>query len=268
MYSALTQLIEYLDSDALDPAVIKWASPVPYFGSIGDSVVATVGINPSNREFADLTGNELKDHGRRLPTLLSLGADTWSDVTGADIVRIARACDTYFETNPYRQWFDVLERLLSAGGASMYARADTWRACHLDLVAFATSTKWGALPPQTREVLVDRGRQAMATVIRDSGIRLLVLNGRSVVREFEAFAQAQLSVEPVADWSLPRVSGGNVPGLLFTGSVSEIDGVVLDREIQVLGYNHNLQSSFGVTGAVSRSIGERVGAAIVAATDS
>ena len=267
MYAAMTTLIDDLDSSSLNSEVLGWASPVPYFGAIDQALVATVGINPSNREFADIAGAELHGPARRFHTLGSLGVSNWSEATGADVRRIARACDDYFENNPYRQWFDVLDRLLGVGGASLYARPALIRACHLDLVAFATCEKWGALSGDTRRSLVQAGRRSMATIIRDSNLRLLILNGRSVVREFESFAGAELVASAVPEWTLRRRSGPGVPGVSYTGTVREIAGVHLDREVSVIGYNHNLQSSFGVTTVVTRSIGERVGRAIVAATN-
>jgi hypothetical protein len=267
MYATMTRLIDDLDASPSTSDVLEWASPVPYFGAINHARVATVGINPSNREFADVAGTELRGSARRFHTLGSLGMSSWSETTGADVRRIARACDGYFENNPYRQWFDVLDRLLLWGGASLYDRPSMIRACHLDLVAFATSAKWGDLAGDTRRSLVQRGRVPMATIIRDSGLQLLILNGRSVVREFESFAGAKLVAETVPEWTLRRSVGPGVPGVLYTGTVCEIAGVHLGREVAVIGYNHNLQSSFGVTTEVTRSIAARVGQAIVATTN-
>jgi hypothetical protein len=70
-----------MDSPALvDTNVIKWGAPVPSFGDLSSSFVATVGLNPSNREFVDDSGQELCDSERRFHTLHSLGLSSWSDV--------------------------------------------------------------------------------------------------------------------------------------------------------------------------------------------
>ena len=45
-------------------------------------------------------------------------------------------------------------------------------------------------------------------------------------------------------------------GVAFTGLVDSVSGIKLDRQLQVLGFNHNLQSSFGVTNPVISSIRE------------
>lgn len=266
MYATMTRLLERLEGHSGIPEVLDWACPVPFFGEIPCSNVATVGINPSNREFVDSSGTELSEAMRRLHTLTSLRLSAWSDASGAHVRDISRSCVRYFSNNPYRQWFDVLDRMLVAGGASYYEAPGMDRSCHIDLVAFATREKWGVLPGVLRRSLVEQGRRTVAELICDSPIQVLVLNGRSVVNEFEAFAQASLTPSTVDDWTLPRTSGRGIRGVAYQGTLTCVGGVSLDREVTVIGYNHNLQSSFGVTGAVMKRIGQRVGEAIAAAT--
>ena len=54
----------------------------------------------------------------------------------------------------------------------------------------------------------------------------------------------------MADWALPREQKPEVAGFAYRGMVSALSGINLGHEVLVLGYNHNLQSSFGVTNAV------------------
>ncbi len=140
--------------------------------------------------------------------------------------------------------------------------------CHLDLVPFATSEKWAYLPPANRRALVDQGREAMAELIRDSPLEFLILNGRSVVTEFETFAGVRLDAHLRDDWSLPRRDGSQVEGMLYTGQIDRLGSIEFERSVQVIGYNHNLQSSFGVTSTAMRAIGEYVGDQIASATNS
>ena len=264
IYAAMTKLIDTLDTiDDIDH-VLGWACPVPFFGSISGASVATVGINPSNREFVDRDGRELQSDQRRFPTLGSLSIADWSDVDGHQIAEIVRACVRYFEINPYRQWFDVLDRLLCAGGKSYYHEQS---ACHIDLVAFATGAKWGAIDSAAKRSLIERNRRPMAELIRDSPVQVLVLNGRAVVREFENFTGNELAAEGVDEWMLPRTGARGVPGIAYKGHVSSIGDIDLGREISVFGFNHNLQSSFGVTTHVISNIANRIGEEIGSATD-
>lgn len=255
MHSIMTRLVNELESNT-EVEVVRWASPVPFFGRITEATVATVGINPSIREFVAPDGSELMGEDRRLPTLASLALGDWARADGGDIRAMTEACLSYFERNPYRLWFDVLDRLLHLSGCSYYGKQP---AAHLDLFAHATGTRWASLPQTLRKRLVARGRTALAEVIRDSPIEILVLNGRSVVNEFSAAAQFELSATSVPAWTLPRKTGPGVAGISYSGTITSMAGIAFDREVQIIGFNHNLQSSFGVTNSVVQRIAQAVG---------
>lgn len=59
---------------------------------------------------------------------------------------------------------------------------------------------------------------------------------------------------PKDEWILPRKVGGGVLGFAYEGSIRSLGNTDFDRTITVLGYNHNIQSSFGVTKEVQVSI--------------
>lgn len=223
---------------------IPWASPVVSFGSPAKSRVATLGLNPSNLEFVDSKGNQLLAPHNRFESLATLQARTWSDVAKQGVARIWQACEDYFYRNPYDYWFKRLERLLVGTGASYYSRIGE-TACHLDLVPFATAQKWSSLSVGQRQDLVQLGIPSLVRTIKASDIRVLVLNGSTVVREFNRLLNSE-TLEPrvMPSWAL---QGGRVAGVAHVGLVSKLNNIPLDRELLVLGYNHNIQSSFGVT---------------------
>lgn len=231
---------------------------MPFFGDLQNARIATVGINPSNREFANSRGEELGAEDRRLATLNSLGLSSWDQASESEVNAVSAACCGYFDRNPYAQWFNVLDRLLRCAGYSYYGGD----ACHLDLVAYATHTKWGLLSAATRERMLADGRASLARLLSDSRIETLVLNGRSVVKEFEQMARTEFSRVKVDGWELPRASGRAVDGYMYQQKISSIEDFDLGREIYVIGYNHNLQSSFGVTKAVMGGIGRELGEGI------
>jgi hypothetical protein len=255
MYGAMTTLLEMLEANqAAGLEVIGWGCPVPFFGHLESAQLATVGINPSNREFVGIDGNELAGQDRRLPTLDSLGLSSWLQADFAVLRAILLACREYFERNPYDGWFGSLQRIIEPTGHSYYApRSD---ACHLDVVPWATVSKWGALSPASRRQLAKLAAQALADMIACSPLTMLVLNGKEVVSQFETLAGRRLYAQRVPTWDLPRQSGRAVPGLAYCDRISSIAQVPLDRELLVVGYNHNLQSSFGVTTAVRVGISE------------
>lgn len=253
-YSAMTAFIRQLESGRLaDRNVLEWGCPVPFFGDLTVARVATVGINPSNREFVDDSGHELRGEAQRLPTLSSLGVDSWAQIDADDLRAILGACRGYFRRNPYDRWFGVLERMLSGSSVSFYGRNAL--ACHLDLVPFATNDKWGNLAAVDRAALLLESEAIVGELLAESRLSLLVLNGRSVVRQFESMAQVVLDETVMPDWNLPRATSPDVPGIAYTGWISTFCGVELRQPLRVLGYNHNLQSSFGVTGQVISDIG-------------
>src|SRR5438094_2076415 len=119
MDRTLSILVRRLDDTAMSGAdVIPWSCPVPSFGDISRSRIATLGLNPSNREFVDESGTELDGPSRRFHTLKSLGLARWSDVGTRHLQLILDSCLAYFSRNPYNGWFRKLDQIISGTPAS------------------------------------------------------------------------------------------------------------------------------------------------------
>jgi hypothetical protein len=211
-----------------------------------------LGLNPSNREFVDRSGNELQGALRRFHTLNSLGLTSWSDVDTRHLRLILESCRSYFLGNPYDTWFRKLDLVVSAAKASYYDVSR--RACHLDLIPYATARKWTELTAEQRSSLMTVAGDTLGLLLRDSPVRILILNGQSVVNHFENIADVRLEAQHMPAWSLPRNSRPDVTGVAYRGVVERLLGIGLGRELLVLGFNHNLQSSFGVTTGVVNAI--------------
>ena len=253
MQRALTTLIDRLDSPAvLGTNVIKWGCPVPSFGDLSKSKVATLGLNPSNREFVDEAGHELHGILRRFHTLKSLGLESWADTDASHLDLIMEACRNYFGGNPYDRWFRKLDRVVAGARASFYD--SSCMASHLDLIPYATECKWTELTGSQRTQLIDVAGDTLGLILRESAVNVLILNGASVVKEFENISGEELERQEMHNWTLPRKSGPDVQGFAFNGNITNVGGTNLGRSILILGYNHNLQSSFGVTNKVIQSI--------------
>lgn len=253
MQTTVASLLERFDSKALSSAqVIPWSSPIPSFGDLSHSTIATLGLNPSNREFVDVAGKELDGSLRRFHTLKSLGLRRWSDANTQHHKLIMDSCYRYFYKNPYDGWFKGLDKIISGTKASYY---DTpIKACHLDLIPYATVCKWTELTPQQRSLLLTLAGDTLGLLLKDSPVRLLILNGKTVIENLQKIAGVEFEQESIPDWTLPRKSGVGVKGLAFTGVIREVAGVHLSRKVHVLGFNHNIQSSFGVTTRVKDAI--------------
>jgi len=232
--------------------VIPWSCPVLSFGDLSRSTVATLGINPSNREFVDSSGKELDGPVRRFHTLTSLGLAAWSQANVKHLQLIIDSCRAYFFKNPYDGWFKKLDRIISGTNASYYHHFN--KACHLDLIPYATACKCTDLSRQQRLSLLTAAGDTLGLLLRDSPIRLLVLNGNCVVDQFQTISGTRLQKQAMESWLLPRGSQEGVVGFAYSGKVRDICGIQLEHELLVLGFNHNIQSSFGVTSDVTAAI--------------
>lgn len=254
----LASLVMRLDNPALiETGVIKWSSPIPSFGDFMCSNVATLGLNPSNREFVDESGNELDESNRRFHTLKSLELKRWSDADDNHLDLIVDSCQQYFLRNPYNRWFKKLDQVISKTMTSYYPSSTN--ACHLDLIPYATSRKWGELDSNQRSILLSVAGDTLGLLLRDSSIRVLILNGQSVVEQFQNIADIQLEKELMTDWTLPRRELPGIKGIGYRGLIKKLSGIELEQEILVLGFNHNIQSSFGVTNQVTNALQSWIG---------
>lgn len=252
MEIAISKLVERLCELSGDKYIIDWASPVPAFGDPSNAQVATLGLNPSDREFVDARSRgELDGPRRRFPTLRSLGLGGWHEATDAHMADISDACRSYFERNPYRAWFDRLDLLIRDTGTSFYPQIGG--ATHLDLVPFATQWKWSRLRNRDKTRLSEGTGEVLGMILRESPVILIVLNGQCVVKTFQNLCDVELRPEEKPEWSLQC---GKIRGKSFTGVVDTISGVDLGRRVKVLGFNHNIQGSFGVTSSVRDAIQE------------
>ena len=251
----VTKSVLKLRDDATDEtlSVIPWSSPVPFFGDITQAVVATLAVNPSNLEFTNKDGEALSDAKRRLETLQSLGIAKWSTAKAGHFKQINESMIRYFETNPYNTWFKHLEQLLAGANVSYYGNSELF-AAHVDLIPFATSIKWTGLSKIQKEHLLELYSNPLAELLKNSPVKCLVLNGKTVVETLQELAATEFKKRSVAAWNLPR-KNRDVRGYSLEGLVSGIGGTALGKEIKILGFNHNIQSSFGVTSEVKTNIG-------------
>ena len=240
-----TLLSLYDDESFLQSEIISWASPILSFGDISNSRIATIGLNPSNREFVDEKGNELLGVNKRFETLNSLKITKWNKIRETHLLKIEESFNNYFFNNPYDTWFKKLDFLISGSGYSYYFPFGN--ACHLDLIPFATITKWGELDNWHKRWLSEISMDALGLILNRSRIELVVLNGQSVVDGLINISDASLQKRHLPSISLNRAEGKNISGYGYVGIVNKIGNVALSRTIKVIGYNHNIQSSYGVS---------------------
>jgi hypothetical protein len=120
-------------------------------------------------------------------------------------------------------------------GASYYDGS----ACHLDLVQWATDPVWSGLDPAEAEALLKADIPFLRQQLAQEEIRLVLLNGTGFA--YETHLGGHLKKVEFA-------IGGRVE--MFCGQAT--------AKLMVVGWNINLQSSFGVSNAEITAIGRRV----------
>lgn len=216
---------------------VPGSTPVVAFGDVRQAKVATLGWNPSKLEFLDGSGRLLEGAERRLETKTSLKARGIPSASAGDVNMVFEGCNVYFQRRPYRRWFDVLEKVLKHIDASYYDGS----ACHLDLVQWATDPVWGKLEPDEKEALLRADIPFLRSQLAQEGIRLLLLNGAGIMRAYGNHFGGHLQKSEFLD-------GGRIE--MFSGQPTS--------KLRVVGWNINLQSSFGVSNVEITAIGQRV----------
>ena len=218
--------------------VVPRSTPVVAFGNARTATVATLGLNPSWHEFLDRSGNELGENDRRLATHGVLGISDLANASASKIEQVLQDCDSYFQRNPYGEWFDKLEQVLQGCKASYYDGS----ACHLDLVQWATKPTWGDIPSQEiRNRLISADAEFLRQQLTNESVKLLLVNGSGVIDQLRRGYGARLM----------EVDGNPNHNTRFCV------GTIFDN-VRVIAWSTNLQSSFGVTPEWRTAIANRV----------
>lgn len=211
------------------------------FGDASKAVVATLGLNPSRREFLDKASRELIDGDRRFETLKSLGVRPLTRASDGQLRKVVEACNNYFVKHPYKDWFDKLEPILQAVGASYYDGT----ACHLDLVQWATDPVWAKISDHNvRSQLLDADAEFLRKQLTVTKFKHILINGSGVIRQFE-------SVMGVTLEHVDTIRGSFAKSKLFVGR--------LDSGVFVTAWSVNIQSAFGVCKTLKALLARRVG---------
>jgi hypothetical protein len=116
-------------------------------------------------------------------TLESLQAQRCDLLSDPQVEQVVADCASYFARRPYLRWFQPLDAVVRAGlGASYFDGS----ACHLDLIQWATDPVWGQIAdPRLRQMLLDDGVPHLRAHLRQGMLRVVLLNGRTVVDQAE-----------------------------------------------------------------------------------
>ena len=220
--------------------IVPGSIPVVGFGDPRNATVATIGLNPNRLEFLTPEGRPLPAGERRLETLESLGIQSLLTAGPQPVHHAFEACNWYFERNPLRRWYDVLDRVLRAAGVSYYRGT----ACHLTLVQWATSPSWGLLPHAARDTLLRDGAPFLLERLAAEHVEVVLLNGRAVTQAFCDADGCRL------DDDLPPVDDAQAHTSFSTG--------VSSGGARVVAWSTNLHAAVGVSEWHRAGVAERV----------
>lgn len=212
-------------------SIVPFSTPVVSFGDPSKARIATLGINPSDREFLNSDGDLLPRIEQRFATLPFLGVSRCEDLTDEQIQTVVSRCNNYFQGNWYRKWFSPIESsVLSKIDASHLDGS----ACHLDLIQWATSPVWQKLDRNgATRTLMDEGAEHLKAQLATENIRTVVVLGRT---GWEQLTATKLCT--VEDVGRIQVCNGRMTSTLRVGEGSGT---------RFIGWTSNLQSQRGIT---------------------
>ena len=212
--------------------------PVLFFGDFPNARVATIALNPSDREYLDRHRTPLNGSRRRFASLETYGAASREELREVDVVDAIAWMRAYFQPGRPAYWayFSHLERMLRGAGYGY----QTGSAVHLDLIQEPTTPVWRYLPRDERENLLVRDLPFLVEQLRARPFEAVFCNGKTVS---DTLAQ-HLDLTRTQEGTYGRVRWWM--GHLDLG----------DRNIPAVGWNYPLNQSTGLDGVGQTAFGE------------
>lgn len=213
-----------------DHFVVPDSTPVPFFGNQPTARVATVGINPSSREFATDQGVELDGPRRRFETRASLGVAPDEELSDDHVAAIYQRCLSYFEDTSvaYWHWFEKLEQIIQPLTEASFLDGT---ACHLDLVQWATKPVWnGITDRQVRAALAERDFEFLLGQLSAPHLEIAYLNGSQVHKVLSTLIPLETRKETFRPGVTRSFYRGRYAGTAIVGCSSFIQNEHIRRE--------------------------------------
>ena len=223
--------------------ILQNTTPIICFGNLFNSTFATLGLNPSNKEFVDNNNNFLSDNNLRFQNCFSLSEHDLTKLTNDKTNLVLDSCISYFKFNPYKRWFNVLEKyVLSKLNVSYYN--DT--CCHLDIVQWATAEKWGSISKISQTQLIDKDYPFLLRQLENQNINLLLINGKGVFDILSKIEKTYIQKEEEI-----QINAETCQMTKFYFKIGK-------KRINCIAWSKNMQSSYGLTNNMKEKIGNRI----------
>ncbi len=178
-YDRIKELVKSPINETLQ--ITKGTTPIPFFGDLEKSIACTISLNPSDREFYNQNGLLLERYESRLCYRKILGKKDNEELSEEDVEKVIEKCNSYFRNNPYRLWFDKIEKFLSAFDDRLSYYTST--VVGLDLVQWATTPKWAEVPKMSKQILLEQGLPFLKELLIQKNFEYIFLNGKTAFSE-------------------------------------------------------------------------------------
>lgn len=204
--------------------------PVLFFGDLFTAGVATVGLNPSDKEYLGRGGAELKGTARRFETLTSLGVADRASLTDEQCERAIQRMRTYYQPDkPVYGWFRALNRVTRAMGYSY----EVGEVAHLDLAQEATNPTWSKLAqtsPAEFAALRSTDLPFLRWQLETFPLHTVICNGRTAFTEVCRLTDGQVKEK------------GELKLLTWFVGEATLNG----RRVELVGWNRPLARATGL----------------------
>jgi hypothetical protein len=163
-------------------------TPVIYFGNYGTARACTISLNPSDKEFLDGNVRLLSGRQKRLCSREELNKKDDELLSDEDAKKVLKDCADYFTLNPYKDWFDPFDHFINRFGNYSYYDGTC---VHLDLVQWATTPEWSAVPDDIRQKHLNNDLPVLKFLL-EKDFEIMFLNGRAVFDNVSKYLEIKL----------------------------------------------------------------------------
>ncbi len=193
------------------PIVEDWL-PISYYGDYTNANAWIMGINPSDQEFVNRTGQVRVGQNQRFRRLADFPSITGRASLTSKNVRAALASqDSIFERVPYKPFFSKIGRFLSlVHGAALSTDplapfkvgvrsmgGQDFKYVHVDIVKCATERPWGQLGAEEQAGLLRNCSGFLEQQLRtQKHLNIVLVNGRTAFNNCQAMLARHFRFQP------------------------------------------------------------------------
>jgi len=172
-------------SEQLRNEILPDTTPVPFFGDFENATIVSVGINPSSEEFPKEGSDRRLSHLSDLDLPLDYYQKGLNSMTYAQALSVSKSLLTYFETNPYRDWFDLAEIAVNGVNGSYYMSEASKQkvSCHFDVFPWATK-RFTSLEKKIQDNFIQENLDFFINFLSQKSISDIIVLGRQAYKLF------------------------------------------------------------------------------------